>query len=334
MLCRETSGRFPARLSCVTVRRLVLGIVVVACAAALVYAGRRFSLSDIAILLSGTPHDRYALHLKFRGLDETADGRRWIASAQESLLSPRAAGSRLVDATPLGVDAVAYSFHLRRGQRYAADVRAGKPVFLDLFQQTGSGPRHVSSARANTSSISVEISSDGDYLVRVQPTLEGAGEAVVSQTIQPSLAMPVEEAKRSSIQSGFGAARDAGARQHQGVDIFAPRGTPVLAAADGIVTSVGTNGLGGNVVWEVRPLHGESLYYAHLETQLVKAGAYVKRGEVLGTVGNTGNARGGPTHLHFGIYARGGAVDPLPYLASLAQPATHGLVDHRRAASR
>jgi murein DD-endopeptidase MepM/ murein hydrolase activator NlpD len=116
--------------------------------------------------------------------------------------------------------------------------------------------------------------------------------------------------------------------------LITPRAAAVLAAADGIVTSVGTNGLGGNVVWEVRPLHGESLYYAHLETQFVKAGSYVKRGEVLGTVGNTGNARGGPAHLHFGIYAPGGAVDPLPYLASVPQSAKHGLVDHRRAAGR
>ena len=137
-------------------------MVCVACAAALVYAGRRFSLSDIATLLTGTPHDRYALHLKFHRLDESADGRRWIASAQESLIRPRVAESPFVDTTALDVDAVAYGFHLRRGQRYAADVRAGTPVFIDLFEQTASGPRHVGSALANTSSISIEISSDGD----------------------------------------------------------------------------------------------------------------------------------------------------------------------------
>ena len=316
------------------VRRLVLGIVVVAGAAAFVYLGRRFSLADVAILLSGTPHDRYALDLKFRRLDDTTDGRRWIASAQESLLRPRATALPLVDVMPLDADSVAYTLHLRRGQRYAAGVRAGKPVFIDLFEQTASGPRHVSSAPADTSSLSVEISSDGDYLVRLQPTLDGAAGAVVSQTIEPSLALPVQGAKRSSIQSGFGAARDAGARRHEGVDIFAARGTPVIAAADGIVTSVGMNGLGGKVVWVVRPLRGESLYYAHLDTQAVKAGSYVKRGEVLGTVGNTGNARGGPTHLHFGIYARGGAVDPLPYVASVVQPPEHAFVNHRRAARR
>jgi murein DD-endopeptidase MepM/ murein hydrolase activator NlpD len=316
------------------IRRLVLGLVVVACAGALFYNVRRFSLSDIVVLLSGTPHERYALDLKFRGLDDTADGRRWITSARESLLRPRAAALPAIDPTPLDVDAVAYEFHLRRGQKYVATVRGGDRVFVDVFRREGDHLEHVRSAPRDTAELEVEISADADYLVRIQPALDAATGAVLSQTVQPSLAMPVEGAKRSSIQSGFGAARDAGARLHQGVDIFAPRGTPVLAAADGIVTSVGVNGLGGNVVWQARPLQRESLYYAHLDTQLVKTGSYVRRGEVLGTVGNTGNARGGPAHLHFGIYASGGAVDPLPYLASPLQPPKHSLMDHRRTAAR
>jgi peptidoglycan LD-endopeptidase LytH len=298
-------------------RRVAIGTAVLLCTAALVFATRGLSLSDLPILLSGTAHDRYELYLKFHRVSATADGRRWIASAQESLMSPRATVLPVVDGTTLDVEAVAYTFHLRRGQRYAADVRGGTRVFIDLFTHTGSEPRHVSSAASDATSISVEIPADGDYVVRIQPALDGTAEAVVSQTIQPSLAMPVEGAKRSSIQSGFGAARDAGGRRHQGVDIFAPRGTPVVAAADGIVTSVGINGLGGNVVWQVRPLRRESLYYAHLDTQLVQAGSYVRRGDILGTVGTTGNARGGPAHLHFGIYAPGGAVDPLPYVASV-----------------
>jgi murein DD-endopeptidase MepM/ murein hydrolase activator NlpD len=99
------------------------------------------------------------------------------------------------------------------------------------------------------------------------------------------------------------------------VDIFAPRGTPVLAAAGGVVTSVGTNGLGGNVVWIARPMRGERHYYAHLDRQAVSAGTFVNEGDVIGYVGNTGNARGTAPHLHFGIYASGGAVDPLPYIA-------------------
>ena len=314
-------------------RRLIVIAVVAVCAAALIYCGRRFSPSDIPILLSGTPHDRYALLLKFHGVADTAAGQRWLDSAAESLSRPEPARLPLVVRTPLDVDAFAYTFPLRRGQLYTADVRTGGRVFVDLFRQTDSGPQHVRSAPSDSGALSVEASIDGDYLVRIQAPLEGTAEAVVSQTLQPSLGMPVLGAKRASIQSGFGAPREAGERVHQGVDIFAPRGTLVVAAADGIVTSVGINGLGGNVVWQVRPLRGESLYYAHLDRQLVKTGAYVRRGDVVGTVGSTGNARGGPTHLHFGIYARGGAVDPLPYVASV-DAGKNRSADHRRAASR
>lgn len=297
-----------------------------------------------------TPHDRYGLTLKLSRPDAAA---RWNESASASLREARPVVLPLIDDAVLDGDAVAYEFHVRRGQRYLAKVRGGRRVFVDLFRRENGDLTRVSSAPADSAELGVDIPADGDYLVRVQPALDladlkgarvsaGSSEAVVvSQTIQPSLAMPVEGAKRSSIQSGFGAARDAGGRQHQGVDIVAPRGTPVLAAADGIVTSVGINGLGGNVVWQVRPLRRESLYYAHLDTQLAKAGSYVRRGDILGTVGNTGNARGGPAHLHFGIYAPGGAVDPLPYLAAVAPPAgrassvrSHGETSPRKSPAR
>ena len=57
-----------------------------------------------------------------------------------------------------------------------------------------------------------------------------------------------------------------------------------------------------------------TLYYAHLDKQLVAEGQFVKKGETIGLVGNTGNARTTPAHLHFGVYTFGGAVDPLPFV--------------------
>jgi murein DD-endopeptidase MepM/ murein hydrolase activator NlpD len=121
----------------------------------------------------------------------------------------------------------------------------------------------------------------------------------------------VSGAGAASIQSGYGAARDAGRRRHEGVDIFAPRGTPVVAASDGFVVKVGENALGGRVVWLWDMSRGVTIYYAHLQEQLVTTGAFVRAGDTLGTVGNTGNARTTAPHLHFGIYARGeGALDP------------------------
>jgi hypothetical protein len=124
------------------------------------------------------------------------------------------------------------------------------------------------------------------------------------------------------VQSFWGADRDGGARAHQGIDIFAPRGTPALAATDGVVRWVGENRLGGNVVFLADPERGHSLYYAHLDRQAVTTGQRVRAGDTLGFVGNTGNARGTAPHLHFGVYRAGeGAVDPFPY------------VDTRRAAA-
>ena len=109
---------------------------------------------------------------------------------------------------------------------------------------------------------------------------------------------------------------------HHGDDIFAPFGAPALAVADGIVFSVGWNKVGGNRLWLV-DRKGNEYYYAHLSAYAPVAvdGAEVKAGTVLGFVGNTGDARGTPFHLHFEIHPKGllslgydGAVDPTSYL--------------------
>ena len=106
-----------------------------------------------------------------------------------------------------------------------------------------------------------------------------------------------------------------GGRRHEGVDIFAPRDTPVVSTTRGLVTRVGTNDLGGQVVWVLGP-GLESHYYAHLQRQAVTVGTRISAGDIVGYVGNTGNARTTAPHLHFGIYRRGeGPIDPLPWVA-------------------
>jgi murein DD-endopeptidase MepM/ murein hydrolase activator NlpD len=128
-----------------------------------------------------------------------------------------------------------------------------------------------------------------------------------------------------AVRSYFRDPRDAGRREHHGVDIFAPRDTPVVAAASGFVSSVGTNRLGGNVVWLWDPDRKQSHYYAHLSSQAVRIGQRVDAGDVVGYVGNTGNARTTPPHLHFGIYAfREGPIDPLPFVAGAVGPQPPG----------
>ena len=128
-----------------------------------------------------------------------------------------------------------------------------------------------------------------------------------------------------SFVDTFGAFRgDVPGNWHHCDDIFAPLGAPILACADGIVFSVGWNDIGGNRLW-LRDAEGNEFYYAHLSafSPLAKNGLHVKAGEVLGFVGNTGDASGTPTHLHFEIHPASlifmgydGAVDPTSYLTA------------------
>ncbi len=132
--------------------------------------------------------------------------------------------------------------------------------------------------------------------------------------------VPVAGVRPEDLRSSWQAPRSGG-RKHRGIDIFAEKGTPVVAATDGLVMRVGTDRLGGNVVWML----GQGLqvhYYAHLDSFAdgLEAGQHVRAGDVLGTVGNTGNARTTPSHLHFALshasFSRRTrtAYDPTPVL--------------------
>ena len=134
-----------------------------------------------------------------------------------------------------------------------------------------------------------------------------------------TLPVPVQGVRARQIADTFGAPRGSD-RTHAGVDIFAKRGTLVLSATRGVVASVREGGLGGRQVWVLGPAR-ERHYYAHLEDWHpdLAAGDVVEPGSPLGTVGTTGNARGTPPHLHYGIYGAGGAYDPLPLFKATAR---------------
>lgn len=131
-----------------------------------------------------------------------------------------------------------------------------------------------------------------------------------------ALPVPVQGVAAARVADTFGAPRGAD-RTHAGVDIFAPRGTPVVSATVGIVSSIRDTGLGGKQVWVLGPAR-ERHYYAHLDDWApdLAEGDRVEPGHVLGYVGTTGNARGTPPHLHYAIYGAAGAYDPLPLLRS------------------
>jgi murein DD-endopeptidase MepM/ murein hydrolase activator NlpD len=118
-------------------------------------------------------------------------------------------------------------------------------------------------------------------------------------------------------------------RIHRAIDILAPKGTPVLAADNGTIVRVSSNTLGGLTIYAIDPLRRLVYYYAHLDRYDVIAykGKVVAKGEVIGYVGTTGNARGGPPHLHFQVmryrderrYGDGEPIDPFPYFATTGQ---------------
>jgi murein DD-endopeptidase MepM/ murein hydrolase activator NlpD len=119
--------------------------------------------------------------------------------------------------------------------------------------------------------------------------------------------------------SSFGFPRGGGTRQHQGNDIFAPRGTELYATERGVIDNVGTGSLGGIKLWLVGE-SGTSYYYAHLSAYApgIRDGMVVEAGDLVGFVGDTGNAVGTPPHLHFEIHPSGGnAVDPFPLLSTV-----------------
>lgn len=123
------------------------------------------------------------------------------------------------------------------------------------------------------------------------------------------LRVPVSGVGVRRLVNTWGGIRS-GNRRHEGIDIFAAKGTPVIAATNGMVSIVGTNPLGGKVVWVVGP-GAQRHYYAHLDRYAsIREGQDVMIGDTLGFVGNSGNARTTPPHLHYGIYTDSGAINP------------------------
>ncbi len=275
------------------------------------------------IFSSKSPHDVYSGRLTAAKLDETALGKAWITAAAEALQQPVQVTLPYKETGYFGADlpaAQGYRFTARRGENievvFTKNATRRYLVFIDLWEMSGDNtPKLLASMDTSGPGITHTVKDDGVFLLRLQPELLTTVDFTITIKTAPSLSFPVSVQYQPKIGSFWGAQRDAGARSHEGLDIFGRFRTPVIAAADGEVTSVTLNRLGGKVVF-MRP-SGKNyvLYYAHLDSQTVQQGQRVRMGDTLGLMGNTGNAKNTPTHLHFGIYAPGGAVDPLPYVA-------------------
>ena len=140
------------------------------------------------------------------------------------------------------------------------------------------------------------------------------------------LAIPVQGIQPKQLTDTFTQARAGGARVHDAIDIMAPEGTPVLAAADGKVERLFySNGGGGITVYVRSPDMRWTYYYAHLQSYApgLAEGQQLKRGQLVGRVGHTGNASAEGPHLHFEInrmqpnekWYQGSPINPYPLLA-------------------
>jgi murein DD-endopeptidase MepM/ murein hydrolase activator NlpD len=296
-------------------------------------------------------HAQYIESLVGQNLHETLMGQEWIA-AGDPTLNPAFLSmipfqeDRYFDRTV--PDAAYYLFEALIGQEVRIAIRTESEIgyFADLFALDNEfypEEGYMEDWESNsfqpiaTARSSAQINTDGDfsldslviqgpsdlsfvprnkrfYLLRVQPQLLEESSFNITINSDPLLSWPVEGSGFSDVISHFGAPRDGGSRVHHGIDIIAPRGRNLVASDDLYISRIQTRERGGKTVFlEDRDL-GFVYYYAHLDEwdENIQQGQFLREGTRLGTVGNTGNAFGGPFHLHFGVYQRSwrGAVDP------------------------
>ncbi|WP_227545991.1 M23 family metallopeptidase [Marinobacter fonticola] len=279
--------------------------------------------------LGFSPRDIFLWRLRIAGLADSPLGQQWKNAVSQAGTEPVTFDRQYQAQRQFSADAVEahiYQVTLQQGAelnwRLERSSLVGGDLFASLERRDSDGEfgtddwSTVTELEATGQREHLVVEVDGTYRIVLQPELFASVDYALALASGGSLAFPVSGASQRDIGSPFGAPRDGGARSHHGVDIFASRGTPVTAVTDGRART-GTSNLGGKHVWLSGSLLGfgtPRYYYAHLDAFEVASGADVKQGDILGYVGNTGNARTTPPHLHFGIYTVGGPVDPDPFL--------------------
>lgn len=158
--------------------------------------------------------------------------------------------------------------------------------------------------------------------------LNGISEDDYRALMDRGLGMPLEGVNPSDVLDTFDQAR-AGGRRHEATDILAPRGTPIHAVGDGVIQKLFLSKAGGNTIYEFDPAGFYCYYYAHLDryAEGLHEGMQVKKGDVIGYVGSTGDASDKAPHLHFAIFKlgpekrwwQGVAINPYPVLIHLVR---------------
>lgn len=275
------------------------------------------------VFKSNTPYEEYKSLLEKAEFKKTALARQWIKAGEDALHDSLSVSLPHVETGYFQAsrpDAHSYQFQVKGGQKLKVSLEAVKndknsTLFVDLFESDDSQWEQIAYGDSSNN-LEHEFKKSRLCLLRIQPELLTDFYYTVKISVSPLFSNPVSGASNQSIQSIFGDPRDGGLRSHEGIDIFASRGTPVVAPANGVITRVGDTNLGGKVIWMRDTKRNLNYYFAHLDRQIVNAGKMVKQGDTLGLVGNTGNARYTTPHLHFGIYQYG-AINPLGYIQTV-----------------
>lgn len=217
--------------------------------------------------------------------------------------------------TSLALAASACAPRANRGVDLAPVIEAGPEVVL------AGGPEGESPAPSGPSAAA---SSRRPSLATAAMVPSARVAAAIETLRDRELVIPVAGVGPSRIEDTFNAGRDGGGRQHNAVDILAPRNTPIVSADDGVILRMSTNTLGGITVYAADRDHDFVYYYAHLDHyhKDLTVGRSIKKGDTLGFVGTTGNAPKDVPHLHFqimmwpadGKWWNGEPVNPYPVL--------------------
>ena len=280
-----------------------------------------FILTSCQTIFNISPYESYVKSLESSGISKSTMGKKWISSGESALLNPKESVKLPFKSEIFFREIVpnAISYRLKYEEyakltfKISSKGKDNNGVYVDIFEDNPNKSR-VRNFYVKDTIFVYEDNNFKNLIIRIQPQLL-VNQYVTLEIIEnPKLAFPVKNGSNKDIQSFWGVERDGGQRRHEGVDIFSKKGTPILAVEDGTIARVETNILGGKVVWQRLGLFGQSIYYAHLDSQMVSSGQAVKKGDVVGFMGNTGNAKYTASHLHFGIYTGSGAIDPLLYI--------------------
>jgi murein DD-endopeptidase MepM/ murein hydrolase activator NlpD len=170
-------------------------------------------------------------------------------------------------------------------------------------------------------------------LAPIPAPIDTTGAAIADaelRALAAQLIVPVQGVRPKELHDTYTAPRGGGSRSHEALDILAPRGTPVLSATDGVLRKFHDSAAGGLMVYAGDATDRFVLMYGHLDRYAdgIVEGQPLRRGQVIGYVGTTGNAPAGTPHLHFAIargqpsvaWWRGTPVDPYPLLTGKAAP--------------